>query len=179
MRLYSVFLWFCFLSFFFCQPHNQMYLRAPSTNFNETWSQWSMTQPACVIWPLTGSKVTQGHRGQKKLFFSLKSLLLLQITDNIDIICTYESPLASVAWVDKDLGSKVILGHFRCLEKWGQMSIFSYIWASGGTSRTIIGYLIEHSMDSRFKVNFTPKVKVYGSKVKFSTRSYGYEIWHG
>ena len=29
------------------------------------------------------------------------------------------------------------------------MSIFSYIWASGGTSWTIIGYLIEHSIESR------------------------------
>ena len=59
------------------------------------------------------------------------------------------------------------------------MSIFSYIWASGGTSRTIIVYPIEHSVDGTSAVNLTPKVKVYGSKVKFSTRSYGDEIWHG
>ena len=75
---------FCFslvliLLSFFCQPHNLMYLQTPLTDFNETLLQWSMTKPAYVIWPLTGSNVIQGHRGQKWLF-SLKSLLLLQIT---------------------------------------------------------------------------------------------------
>ena len=40
-------------------------------------------------------------------------------------------------------------------------------------------YLIKHSMDNRSRVNLTPKVKVNGSEVKFSTRSYGDEIWHG
>ena len=32
-----------FLSFFFCQPYNLMYLRVALIDFNETWSQWSMT----------------------------------------------------------------------------------------------------------------------------------------
>ena len=68
-----------------------------------------------------------------------------------------------------------IWGHFRCLNKWGQVRIFSYIKASGGTNRAIIAHPIEHYMDSRFMVNLTPKVKVYGSKVKFSTRLYGDE----
>ena len=57
-----------FLSFFSCQPHNLMYLRAPLTDFKETWSQWLMTQPAYVIWPLTWSKVIQDHIGQKCYF---------------------------------------------------------------------------------------------------------------
>ena len=65
-----------FLSSFFCQPYNLMYLRAALIDFNETWSQWSMTQPAYVIWPLTGSKVIQGHGGQKGHFHQkrIKSL---------------------------------------------------------------------------------------------------------
>ena len=60
---------FFFLLSFFCQPYNLMYLRAALIDFNEIWSQWSMTQPAYVIWPLTGSKVIQGH-GVKKVIFT-------------------------------------------------------------------------------------------------------------
>ena len=57
---------------FFCQPHiKPMYLRAALTDFNETWSQCSMTEPAYVIWSLTGSKVIQGHRDQKGNFTKL------------------------------------------------------------------------------------------------------------
>ena len=37
----------------------------------------------------------------------------------------------------------------------------------------------DSSMDGRSMVNLTPKVNVYGSKVKFSTRFYRDEIWHG
>ena len=56
------------------------------------------------------------------------------------------------------------------------MGKFSYFSASGGTTRLIIANLIEHSMDSTSMVVMTPKVKVYRSKVKFSTWSYGDEI---
>ena len=70
-----------FLSSFFCQPYNLMYLRAALIDFNETWSQWLMTQPAYVIWPLTGSKVIQGHGGQKGHFHQkrIKSLGLCSV----------------------------------------------------------------------------------------------------
>ena len=37
---------------FFCQPYNLMYLWAAMIDFNETWSQWSTTQPVYIIWPL-------------------------------------------------------------------------------------------------------------------------------
>ena len=60
--------------------------------------------------------------------------------------------------------------------KKGQMDKISYISASGGTIKPIIANLIEHSMDSTSMVVMTPKVKVYGSKVEFSTYSYGAQI---
>ena len=56
------------------------------------------------------------------------------------------------------------------------MDKISYISASGGTTRLIIANVIEHSMDSTSMVVVTPKVKVYGSKVKFSTWYNGNEI---
>ena len=58
----------------------------------------------------------------------------------------------------------------------GSMEKISYSSASGGNTRPIIANLIEHSMDSTPMVVMTLKVKVYGSKVKFSTCSYGAEI---
>ena len=56
------------------------------------------------------------------------------------------------------------------------MDKFRYFSASGGTTRLIVVVMIEHSMDSGSMVVMTQKVKVYGSKVTFSTCFYGYEI---
>ena len=58
------------------------------------------------------------------------------------------------------------------------MNVFSYIstYVHGGTTRFIIANMIEHLMKSVSVVVMTPKVKVYGSKVKYSTWSYGDEI---
>ena len=72
--------------------------------------------------------------------------------------------------------SRAISGTCKNRVKWTKSAIAQHLEK---TTRPIIANLIKHSMDSRSMVVMTPKVKVYGSKVKFLTCSYGAEIWHG
>ena len=92
-----------------------------------------------------------------------------QMKDHLPVL-----PQLTQTWVQRS--SRVISGTCKNRVKWTKIS---YISASGGTTRLIIANLIEHSMDSTSMVVMTPKVKVYGSKVKFSTWSNGNEIWYG
>ena len=117
MRLYTVFLWFFFLllSSFFCQPYNLMYLPAVLIDFNETWSQWLMTQPAYVIWPMTGSKVIQCHRGQKG-HFSPKTHQVLRIMQRGPVTYVCSSPWPTL---------QMLLDHF-------------FIWGHLGSQRSNI-----------------------------------------
>ena len=108
MRLYSVFLWFFFLLLSFCHPHNLTYLRVALIDFNATWSEWSMTQPAYVIWPLTGSKVIQGHRGQKRSF-SPKTHQVLRIMQHGPVTYVCSSPWPTL---------QMLLDHFFI---WGHL----------------------------------------------------------
>ena len=98
----------CLVSSFFCQPHNLMYLRVALIDFNETWSQWSMTQPAYVIWPLTGSKVIQGHGGQKG-HFSPKTHQVLRIIQHGPVTYVCSSPWPTL---------QMLLDHFFI---WGHL----------------------------------------------------------
>ena len=56
------------------------------------------------------------------------------------------------------------------------MDKFSYVSASGGSTKFIIANLIEHLIKSASVVFMIPKVNIYRSKVKFSTWSYVDEI---
>ena len=62
---------------------------------------------------------------------------------------------------------------------WGHKGQISnnFKWQKEQCQLVHLGQTIE--IISGAMVNLTPKVKVYGSKVKFWTRSYGHEIWHG
>ena len=52
----------------------------------------------------------------------------------------------------------------------GQSQLYLSIWT---TIKPIIATLVEHLMDSTSMVVMTPKVNVYGSKVKFSNAPMG------